>query len=319
MPSKRSSTKSLATKPEPKVPSSRRKLKTTSLSTGTARTAPCHLVVDLSLPSHVVNDRSLFTTYTPSRKLHQTPFGNDIVIEGRGDVHVRAFAGGKSILFHLRDCWHVPSSPHHFLSCISIVSQGKQVMLADRTPRMIYSHKDRLTNPELPKYVPFTREGGHFVLKFQIPIGVSGIQPAAAPSVSLHASSSQVFASLSFHSHPFIQNPVPASHSPILSSLINSSTLTQKSPSPSLIRTPLSPLSILLSNHPSLPNASLLAPLSLLASSSVLSTSTSSQPAAVLPPLSISLSEQPPPPKTCSPQIPLVYLLCMGVLSLAMH
>ena len=161
-------------------------------------TSPHHLVLDLSLPSHIVNDRSLFTTYTSSRKLHRTIFGNDIIIEGYGDVHVRTFAGTKSILFRLRDCWHVPSSPHHFLSCKRVISQGKQVMLAGRIPRMIHSHKDRLAEPQLPKYVPFTRDGGVFVLEFQIPgpVEVSGIQPNATPLFSLHASSFRSFAGM---------------------------------------------------------------------------------------------------------------------------
>ena len=127
-------------------------------ASGTTRTAPHHLVLDLSLPSHIINDRSLFTTYTPSRKLHRTIFGNDIVVEGyaSGDVHVCAFAGTTSILFCLRDCWHVPLSPHHFLSGTRVISLGMQVMLAGRTPRMIYSQKARLAKPQLPKYDPFT-------------------------------------------------------------------------------------------------------------------------------------------------------------------
>src|SRR5271168_2501647 len=34
----------------------------------------------------------------PTWKLHRTVFGNDIIIEGYGDVHIRTFAGTKSIL-----------------------------------------------------------------------------------------------------------------------------------------------------------------------------------------------------------------------------
>jgi hypothetical protein len=217
MPSKRSSTNSSSgIKPQVslKARSSCRNGKTTVPQAGKACTSPHHLVLDLSLPSHIISDRSLFTTYTSSRKLHRTVFGNDIIIEGYGDVRIRTFAGTKSILFRLRDCWHVPSSPHHFLSCTRLISQGKQVMLAGRTPRMIYSHKDRLADPQLPKYVPFTQDGGHFVLKFQIPVEVSesGIQPTAAPMFSLHASSFRPFAGMAAlslnpcngpHSFPF--------------------------------------------------------------------------------------------------------------------
>lgn len=34
--------------------------------------SPHYLVIDTILPSHIFHDRSLFTTYAPSRKLHQT-------------------------------------------------------------------------------------------------------------------------------------------------------------------------------------------------------------------------------------------------------
>ena len=125
------------------------------------RTAPPtathhHLVLDISLPSHVISDRSLFTTYTSSRKLHRTIFGNDIIIEGMGDVEVCVVVSGKSILFCLRDSWHVPSSQHHFLSCSKVISLGNQVMIAGHSLRMIFSHQKRLVNPNLPKYMPFT-------------------------------------------------------------------------------------------------------------------------------------------------------------------
>ena len=95
-------------------------------------------------------------------------------------------------------------------------------MLAGRTPRMIYSHKDRLAEPQLPKYVPFTHDGGSFVLKFQIPVEVLGIQPTATPLFSMHASSFHPFAgmaalSLNPHTGPHsltlpprhISKPVP--------------------------------------------------------------------------------------------------------------
>ena len=184
------------------------------LRAGTAHTSPHFLVLDLSLPSHIISDRSLFTTYTSSRKLHRTIFGNDIIIEGYGDVHIHTFAGTKLILFHLRDCWHVPLSPHHFLSCTRVISQGKQVMLTGRTPRMIYSHKDRLVKPQLPKYVPFTQDGGNFVLKFHIPVEMSSIQPtqAVTPLFSLHALSLQPFAGMAALSSNPLNTTEPSDH-----------------------------------------------------------------------------------------------------------
>ncbi|KDR64911.1 hypothetical protein GALMADRAFT_149172 [Galerina marginata CBS 339.88] len=330
MPSKRSSTKSSsAANLQPKASSSRRKSKTSSPPT--ARTAPHYLVVDLSLPSHIINDRSLFASYTPSRKLHRTVFGTDVIIEGYGDVLIRAFAGGKSILFRLRDCWHVPSSPHHFLSCTSVVSQGKQVMLAGRTPRMIYSHKDRLAMPELPKYVPFAQEGGHFVLKFQIPVEASGIQPAATPPFSLHALPFRPFAGLSFNPHSINSTSFPASPSPLLS---NSSISSEFFPLPSVLQRPITPLSLShLQPHVSLTSLDVsILPLTLV-SPPLISAPSSISPRPLPPqsmsflinpspsasplfqhlplhsplqnplsPLPISLSEHSPPPETLSPQ-----------------
>jgi hypothetical protein len=60
---------------------------------------PHYLVVDVTLPSHIFSDCSLFTMYVPSGKLHRTVFGTDIVIEGTGNVHLRVVVNGTSILF----------------------------------------------------------------------------------------------------------------------------------------------------------------------------------------------------------------------------
>lgn len=180
---------------------------------------PHHLVIDATLPSHVFNDHSLFTTYVSARKIYRTALGTDIIVEGIGDVHLRVVVHGKSILFCFRDSWHVPTSPHHFFSCSTVISLGHQVMIAGRSPRMIYSHKRRLVEPGLPKYIPFTRLGSFIVLKFDIP--VLSPQPAlpttqstvsestTQPVLSLQASSSPYcpFAGLTFN-----QNLIPTSH-----------------------------------------------------------------------------------------------------------
>ena len=130
---------------------------------------PHYLVVNTTLPSNIFSDRSLFTTYVPSRKSHWTAFGTDIIIEVTGNVHLRVFMGSKSIMFCFRDSWHVPTSPHHFFSCSTAVSLGNQVMIAGRSPQLIVSHKQHLTEPNLPKYMPFTQIDGLTVLKFEIP------------------------------------------------------------------------------------------------------------------------------------------------------
>ena len=75
---------------------------------------------------------------------------------------------GKSIIFTIHDCWHIPSSPHHFLSGLPITSRGHQVMLADRISGLLFPQENRLAEPNLPKYVSFAWEGGYFVLKFDV-------------------------------------------------------------------------------------------------------------------------------------------------------
>ena len=168
---------------------------------------PHYLVVDTTLPSHIFSDCSLFTTYVPSRKSHKTVFGSNIIVEGIGDVHVQVFVSGKSILFRFRDLWHVPSSPHHFFSCLATIPLGNQFMIASRSPRMIFSHKRRLAEPNLPKYMPFQRVDNLIVLKFRIPeMSATSIQPTVTP-FSLHASSSQPFAGLAALSKSLHPNP----------------------------------------------------------------------------------------------------------------
>jgi hypothetical protein len=50
-----------------------------------SRPAQSYLVVDTILPSHIVTDRSLFTTYTAGRKVFRTAF----VDRGAETRHVR--------------------------------------------------------------------------------------------------------------------------------------------------------------------------------------------------------------------------------------
>ena len=174
-----------------------------------------YLVIDTTLPSHIVTDRFLFTTYTAGRRVYRTAFGHNIIIEGIGDVDIRVFVSGQCICFCMRNCWHVPSSAHHFLSCATVTSHGHQVMLAGRSPRMIYSHKCRLVNPQLPKYIPFQQVDGLIVLNFDI----IPAQPAsttsephspAQPIVSLQASTLHPFAGLA--TLAFKQNSMAAAN-----------------------------------------------------------------------------------------------------------
>jgi hypothetical protein len=187
---------------------------------------PHYLVIDATLPSHVFNDRSLFTTYVSARKLYRTVHGTDLIVEGIGDVHIRVVVSGKSIVFRFRNSWHVPSSPHHFFSCSTVVlSLGHQVMIAGHSPRMIFSHKKRLIEPNFPKYMPFKRVDHFLVLEFEIPTQVSLSQlPASTmtqpiaqsvPCLSLQASSPCLpFAGLTFNQSLL---PTPQSHASVVS------------------------------------------------------------------------------------------------------
>jgi hypothetical protein len=134
-----------------------------------------YLVIDTTLPSNIFSERSLFVTYSPQNKIYRTAFGNEIVIEGTGEVHVHIFASGQPIFLRMTNCWHVPSSPHHFISTLSGCLRGNQFMIASRTPRMLFSHKYRLSEPNSPKYVPLTREDGFLVLRFKLPAPIASV------------------------------------------------------------------------------------------------------------------------------------------------
>ena len=196
--------------PQPAVSSSHRKaafiLK--SKLPPTTHAISSYFVLNTILPSHVVKDQSLFMMCEPSHRVHRTAFGTDITIEGIGNVDIHVLAGGQSIIFTVHDCWHIPSSPHHFLSCLYVMSplHGHQVMLAGRTPRLLFPHKHCLAQPNLPKYVPFSQEQGYFVLKFDVPTKIcipweptpAYTSSMALRPLSLQALSYQLFAGLTF-------------------------------------------------------------------------------------------------------------------------
>lgn len=84
-------------------------------------------------------------------------------------------------------------------------------MIVGRSPRLIYSHKHCLIEPNLPKYVPFTRLDGLIVLNFEIPAHVFLPPQSALPTtkspidptvLSLQASMYHPFAGLTFNRHP---------------------------------------------------------------------------------------------------------------------
>ena len=184
-----------------------------------SRPVQSYVVIDVTLPSHIINDRSLFTMYIPGRKVCCTDFGHDIMIRGTGDAHIWVFAAGQYICFCMRICWHIPSSPHHFLSCTTVTSSGYQVMIATRTPRMLFPNNCCLAEPRLPKYVPLTKIDGYWVLNFEFPapgfissqLLSTTTQTAAQDAISLHTLTPP-FASLAFH-QSLLPLPLPSESS----------------------------------------------------------------------------------------------------------
>ena len=146
----------------------------------------------------------MFVTYSPVNKTHRTAFGNEFVIEGIGEVHVQVFARGQSITLNIKDCWHVPNSPNNFFSTLSGCLRGNQHVIASQTPRMLFPHKFRILQPNSPKYVPFTRENGFIVLRFQ---PLAPIAPALQPNPPPLP---QSFAGLSFYPPSFIPPSIPS-------------------------------------------------------------------------------------------------------------
>lgn len=176
--------------------------------------AQLYVVIDTTFPSHIINDRSLFTTYIPGRKVHYTVFGYDIIIEGTGDAHIWVCAGGQYIYFHMWNCWHVPTLSHHFLSCATITSSGYQVMITAWTPRILFPNNCHLAEWRLPKYVPLAKVDGYWVLKFEIPAQEpvsfqflsTAVQIAAKDTIYLHASMYQLEP---FAAHSLLQPEFP--------------------------------------------------------------------------------------------------------------
>jgi len=110
--------------------------------------------VDNIIPAHIIRDHSYFETYVPGRKEVKGVHGSRFNIEGTGTVRISLSIKGFPFQFLLYDCWHVPTSIGHFFSVSRFVATGAQVMLASRSPRIIFSEKQRRANPSLPKYLP---------------------------------------------------------------------------------------------------------------------------------------------------------------------
>ncbi|KAF8806094.1 hypothetical protein BYT27DRAFT_7257516 [Phlegmacium glaucopus] len=91
MPSKSRKSQPPAPHPSHHKPNSKPKLR--SLPSPTL-----YLVVNTTLPSNIFSEHSLFMTYSPQNKIYHMAFGNKIVIEGTGEVHIHIFANTLWVL-----------------------------------------------------------------------------------------------------------------------------------------------------------------------------------------------------------------------------
>jgi hypothetical protein len=77
-------------------------------------------LADSGTTSHVVPDRSLFESYTPTPGTRMQGAAGDTEISGRGTVHAIIRNGTNSHRLTLRDVAHVPSCPANLLSIAAI-------------------------------------------------------------------------------------------------------------------------------------------------------------------------------------------------------
>jgi len=105
------------------MPSKRARNPSRAVSTPSAATGsipPQFFVID---SFHFINDRSLFTTFTPVSKVFRSAFGTVVAIEVHGTVPLYFMAFGQLHGFTAA-CAYAPSIPNHLYSSISSTQQG---------------------------------------------------------------------------------------------------------------------------------------------------------------------------------------------------
>ncbi len=85
-------------------------------------------IADSGTTSHVVKDRALFGSYTPTPGAVIKGAG-EIAALGRGDVNIVLDVHGKSMPITLRDCVHAPQITHNLVSLTRVTDTGFKVLL----------------------------------------------------------------------------------------------------------------------------------------------------------------------------------------------
>ncbi|QRV89278.1 Retrovirus-related Pol polyprotein from transposon TNT 1-94 [Ceratobasidium sp. AG-Ba] len=107
-------------------------------------------IADTGAESHIISDRSLFHSYTPSTSL-VGGIGGDARIAGRGSVKAIIRHGKKESILNLTNCMHVPSFSGNLLSIGYIDSTGKGWATFKGGKCTLYDMKDRVigVGPEM--------------------------------------------------------------------------------------------------------------------------------------------------------------------------
>ncbi|THU81325.1 hypothetical protein K435DRAFT_785063 [Dendrothele bispora CBS 962.96] len=123
------------------------------------------LLLDSVLTFNVIWDRAAFSTYTPQQKTLPSSTGHFFNAVGFGTVDLRVTALKQEYPLRLTICYHVPSASRNILSTSCLMGADMQIILSNRSPRILLPLKTRQASPSMPKYYPLSRERTHFYLK----------------------------------------------------------------------------------------------------------------------------------------------------------
>lgn len=87
------------------------------------------VVLDTGATNHIFNDRSFFTTISPSKKSIVTASGDSIPVFGVGNVQFKVFNyfNQKSKLIKMENVWYVPSCTKNLVSGIQLLAKGYKI------------------------------------------------------------------------------------------------------------------------------------------------------------------------------------------------
>ncbi|THU92907.1 hypothetical protein K435DRAFT_780077 [Dendrothele bispora CBS 962.96] len=144
------------------------------------------LLLDSVMTFNLIQDRAAFSTYTQQQKTLPSSTGHffDAVGFGTVDLHVTALK--QEYPLRLTLCYHVPSASHNILSTSCLMGADMQIILSNRSPRILLPLKTRQASPSMPKYYPLSRERTHFYLKAVIVPNSSSVSTSATiPTVTI--------------------------------------------------------------------------------------------------------------------------------------